>query len=36
MTTLNEAFKHALISEDMGYERGCESMSVSIPLHQEP
>ena len=36
MTTLNDAFKQDLTSEDIGYESGSESLSVPIPLCQEP
>ena len=36
MTMLNDAFKQALTSEDIGYESGSERMNVPTPLHQEP
>ena len=36
MTTLNDAFKWALVSEDIGYKSGSKSMNVPTPLHQEP
>ena len=36
MTTLNDAFKLALTSEDIGYESGSKIMNVPTPLHQEP
>ena len=36
MTTLNDAFKWELTSEDIGYESGSKSLSVPTPLCQEP
>ena len=34
VTTLNDAFKQELASEDIRYESGSKSLSVSTPLHQ--
>ena len=33
MTTLNNTFEWKLALEDIGYESGSESLSVSTPLH---
>ena len=33
VTTLNDAFKQALTSEDIGHKSGSKSMNVSTPLH---
>ena len=36
MTTLNDTFKQALASEDIGYESRSKNMNVPTPLHWEP